>query len=194
MGAIIALGIAGIKIAFDIIYKVLKVLKLQLLLSVLFVGLVLYFTNVLFNPENKAVTYIWIVFLALGFFYAVIGNVNRIKKLFSGFEKNRKEKLKNRVEQEQIEEEKQKIIEEKKELEQLKVEIDQQKVSPKDEIKVSKIKERYPKYYRVSQNKDYVMAEYKDRYELYLKKDGKLFKVRTDAKKESVWNILPKKI
>ena len=41
---------------------------------------------------------------------------------------------------------------------------------------------QYPKYYNVKQNKNYVMAEYEDRYELYLKTQSGLSKVRTDYK------------
>lgn len=42
----------------------------------------------------------------------------------------------------------------------------------------------YPKYYRVKQNAAYVMAEYGDRYELYLKTKNGLQKVRTDYKQK----------
>ena len=40
----------------------------------------------------------------------------------------------------------------------------------------------YPKYYAVRQNKNYIMAEYSDRYELYKIENGKMFKKRTDYK------------
>ena len=43
-------------------------------------------------------------------------------------------------------------------------------------------KQTYPKYYAVKQNKNYVMAEYQDRYELYLKTPNGLSKIRTDYK------------
>jgi hypothetical protein len=39
-----------------------------------------------------------------------------------------------------------------------------------------------PRYFRVKQNPDYVMAEYADRYELFLITDGGLKKIRTDYK------------
>ena len=39
-----------------------------------------------------------------------------------------------------------------------------------------------PTYYRVKQNSEYVMAEYKDRYELYRIIDGQMKKIRTDYK------------
>ena len=40
-----------------------------------------------------------------------------------------------------------------------------------------------PKYYRVKQNPEYLMAEYADRYELYRITPNGLVKVRTDYKK-----------
>lgn len=41
----------------------------------------------------------------------------------------------------------------------------------------------YPKYYAVKQNRNYVMAEYEDRYELFVKYNGGLKRVRTDYKR-----------
>lgn len=41
----------------------------------------------------------------------------------------------------------------------------------------------YPKYYAVKQNRNYVMAEYEDRYELFVKCNGGLKRVRTDYKR-----------
>ena len=40
----------------------------------------------------------------------------------------------------------------------------------------------YPRYFAVRQNKDYIMAEYADRYELYLKDRYGLKKIRIDYK------------
>ena len=39
-----------------------------------------------------------------------------------------------------------------------------------------------PKYYKVAQNPNYIMAEYPDRYELFKKTANGLVKVRTDLK------------
>lgn len=44
------------------------------------------------------------------------------------------------------------------------------------------VAEEKPKYYRVAQNPNYVMAEYSDRYELYYKSVNGLTKIRTDYK------------
>jgi len=40
----------------------------------------------------------------------------------------------------------------------------------------------YPKYFLVRQNKNLIMAEYSDRYELYKTENGKMYKLRTDYK------------
>ena len=44
----------------------------------------------------------------------------------------------------------------------------------------------YPKYFSVKQNKNYVMGEFADRYELYLKTDKGLKLVRTDYKNQRI--------
>lgn len=41
-----------------------------------------------------------------------------------------------------------------------------------------------PKYFRVKDNKDLVMAEYDDKVELYRLENGKMIKIRTDYKTE----------
>ena len=43
-------------------------------------------------------------------------------------------------------------------------------------------REERPRYYRVKQNPKYVMAEFRDRFELYLETDGSLQYIRTDYK------------
>ena len=183
-GTFIAVLVGALKVAFDIIYKVLKVLKLQLLLSVLFVGAILFLTKVI--PENSTVFWLFIAFVALGFFYAVIGNMMRIKKFFRKYKKDKQEVRKEKEEKEKAYLEKER--EKAQKLEEAKSEKENNKVieSQKEDIQKRKysFSDKYPRYYAVSQNKQYVMAEYRDRYELYLKKDGKLFRVRTDLKKE----------
>ena len=46
---------------------------------------------------------------------------------------------------------------------------------------------KYPVYYAVKQNRNYIMAEYADRYELYFKDRNGLKKIRTDLKTENKW-------
>ena len=53
-------------------------------------------------------------------------------------------------------------------------------VQPSVQVADERIEE--PKYFRVKQNPDLVMAEYGDRYELYKISGGSLVKIRTDFK------------
>lgn len=41
----------------------------------------------------------------------------------------------------------------------------------------------YPRYYRIADNEDFVMAEYRDRYELFHDVNGERIYIRTDYKK-----------
>ena len=47
----------------------------------------------------------------------------------------------------------------------------------------SEVERETPSYYRVTQNPDYVMAEYSDRYELYYDDGGKLKYIKTTFKR-----------
>ena len=62
--------------------------------------------------------------------------------------------------------------------------IERESNEPKEEKTSSpnQTEEGKPKYYRVKQNPQYVMAEYSDRYELYYRTESGLKKVRTDYK------------
>ena len=60
--------------------------------------------------------------------------------------------------------------------------VDEEKSSSSDD-KEDQDTTDYPKYYKVKQNPAYVMAEFKDRYELYLKTKDGLKLVRTDYKR-----------
>lgn len=164
-GAFIAIIFGAVKVAFDIVYKVLKLLKLQFLLSVLFVGTILFIVKVL--PSNTKVLIIFLVFVVLGVLYTLIGNAQRFRKFFAKFEREKKEAPTPKANSEP-----ESYYQEQPKLEQ------------REEPKKYYSKEKYPKYFAVNQNQNYVMAEYKDRYELYIKKEGKLFRVRTDMKKE----------
>lgn len=53
---------------------------------------------------------------------------------------------------------------------------------PNSAMQVEVKKEEKPVYYEVKQNKNYVMAEYSNRYELYLKTESGLTLIRTDLK------------
>ena len=57
----------------------------------------------------------------------------------------------------------------------------EEKVQPIKEQSVPQTVEK-PRYFSVKQNPNYVMAEFNDRYELYLKTKDGLEKIRTDYK------------
>ena len=51
-----------------------------------------------------------------------------------------------------------------------------------EELQSKTFSDEKPRYYKLKQNPDYVMAEYSDRYELFLITAKGLEKVRTDYK------------
>lgn len=163
-GALITIIVGAVKVALDIAYKVLKLLKLQFLVGVLFVGAILFIFKVI--PENTKVLITFIVFATIGLIYFVVGNLHRINKFFNKFHKERDEK------EEKIEREKEEISRIIEEEEKIKHEKEEEKEE----------KQKYPKYFAVKEHKGYVMAEYEDRYVLYRRENGKLYKVRTDRK------------
>jgi len=55
-------------------------------------------------------------------------------------------------------------------------------VQPPIELPASEAATEKPRYYRVKQNPKYVMAEFNDRYELYLESETGLTHIRTDYK------------
>lgn len=172
-GALMTLVLGAVKVALDIVYKVLKLLKLQFLAAVLFVGAILFIFNVI--PENTKVFITFIVFAALGFIYFVAGNLHRISKFFNKFHKER-EKEAEKIEREK--EEITRIVEQQEKIRQEKEEL----IREREEIREEKERQSYPKYYAVKEHKGYVMAEYPDRYVLYRRENGKLYRVRTDRK------------
>ncbi|MBQ0099531.1 MAG: OadG family protein [Firmicutes bacterium] len=163
-GAIIALVVGAVKVALDIVYKVLKLLKIQFLAAVLFVGAILFIFKVI--PENTKVLITLIVFVALGFLYFIFGNMHRINKFFSKFQRESKKSEKEENSKEELKEEV----------------ITKQEEQNIENNREETIKQDYPKYYAVKEHKNYVMAEYQDRYVLYRRENGKLYKIRTDRK------------
>lgn len=151
-----------VKGALSFVYKLIKVFNLQLSLLVVLVGAILFFTGAFEN--NATMEVIFLIVFIISVFYAAISSVRKVLSL--GTEPKEK---KARVE----------IIKtdgEKK--------IERESNEPKEEKTSSpnQTEEGKPKYYRVKQNPQYVMAEYSDRYELYYRTESGLKKVRTDYK------------
>jgi hypothetical protein len=160
IGAIIGL----IKGVLKFIYKLLSLFNLQITLLIGVVGIILFFSGVFEN--NSGAELIFFILLIFSILYAVYASVRKILRL----DVQKKEK-RSRIE----------IVEtksvEKDSKEQIS-NINEQYLLNEPKIEVEK-----PKYYRVKQNPNYVMAEYSDRYELYYKTANGLKKVRTDYKR-----------
>lgn len=144
---------ALIKGVFKLIYKLISLFNLQFTLFVVLIGTLLYFTGTLSN--NQTVLLVFQAALIISVVYAIL---TTIKKLLGIGKKVKKSKGMQIVEPER----KTKTEEE-------------QTVSVEQPI-------GKPKYYRVKQNPDYVMAEYSDKYELYRIGQNGLIKIRTDYK------------
>ncbi len=143
-----------IKTVLKLVYKIVKLLHLQIPMLVGLVGAILYFTGAL--NQNQTVLYAYYVALGLSVLLSIVLTFRKI------FKKNKIDRKENMQ-----------IISEQDEKPGEDIE---------DKEKVSGSVEKYPKYYAVKQNKNYVMAEYADRYELYQKTNGGLKKIRTDYK------------
>lgn len=147
-----------IKKIFAIIYKVIAIFNLQPALMVALVGSVLYFTGVYDRVESLKI--ILQVAFILSAIYAIV--VTACNLLGIGKKKIKRSKGAQIVSEGQLAD---------------KPVTTTQKVEERPKEKVST-----PVYYKVKQNPNYIMAEYEDRYELYLNKNGNLVKIRTDLK------------
>ena len=142
-------------------YAIISVLNLQFTLLIAVVGGVLFFTGVL--KEYVIVKIIWLILLGFSVLYAIL---TTLAKIF-GLDKVQKKK-RGRVQASSTQS--QQPTEEKN-------------VGVVDDNKnTNECVEETPRYYRVKQNPNMVMAEYNDRYELYDVSNGMMVKIRTDYK------------
>ena len=152
----------AVKVIFEAVYKVLSFFNLQFTLLVGFVGLILYVTG-LFHKYPQIRVWFLVAIIASVF----LGLFLFIRKLFK-----KSKKLENKAERGNVQ--------------TVRVESEQAETTePKEEMKQTTptvIQNDKPKYYKVAQNPNFIMAEYPDRYELYKKTSNGLVKVRTDLK------------
>lgn len=144
---------ALIKGVFKLIYKLISLFNLQFTLFVVLIGTLLYFTGTLSN--NQTVLLVFQAALIISVVYAIL---TTIKKLLGIGKKVKKSKGMQIVEPER-----------------------KTKTEEEQTVSVEQPIEK-PRYYRVKQNPDYVMAEYSDKYELYRIGQNGLIKIRTDYK------------
>lgn len=145
---------------FKAIYSVISIFNLQLALLVLVVGLVVYLTGAMNNPTVK------LIFDGAFILSVVFAILLTIKKLLGIGKSPKKSKGVQVVNTEQTVQQVQPV----------------QPVVATPIIESQTVVPETPVYYRVKGNDNYVMAEYSDKYELFLITDGGLKKVRTDFK------------
>lgn len=150
----------AISTVFKFVYKIIKAFNLHLTLFVLLLGLVLAIVGAI--PKGSVGLIVFYVAVALSVMYAV---VKTVKNVFGIGKKNKRVKIVNQPSPEKAE----------------KTEVPSVKDDGESLEKTVKPVEQ-PKYYAVKNNPSYVMAEYSDKYELFLKTKDGLKKVRTDYK------------
>ena len=159
-------GVIGrvFSIIAKVIYRIIKLFNLQFTFLVLVAGLFLLIFGA-FN--NKTLLVCFYVVLTL----SVLG------ALYFSFTKTFYKKKKPKKEIGDVGDYDEREKEEKSEKVKPERSYTERETEPEQEIKIEK-----PKYYRVKQNPNYIMAEYSDRYELYYKTVNGLKKIRTDYK------------
>ena len=141
-----------IKTALKVAFTFLKVLKLRLVAILALLGIVLHLFGVF--DSNNTLKIFYIVALVVSIFASLWANLTRFKK------KDKKEKKAVQIVSAEVEKE-------------------QEEFTESEPIEPQTV---YPKYYNVKQNPAYVMAEYEDKFVLYLKSNGGFVKIRTDYK------------
>lgn len=142
------------------LYDVLCIFNLQFTLLVALVGVVLYFTGAL--SEHGGV----LIAFCLSFIASVVLSIVLTIRKLLGLGKKKEEKSKVQIVAQQP----------NSEGEQIAPSVAEQ---PQPVISAPK----YPVYYQVRQNKNYLYAEYEDRYELFQKTPQGLKRIRTDYKR-----------
>lgn len=143
---------ALIKLVFKIIYSVIALFNLQLTLFLLLVGAMLFFTGTMAN--YPVLMPVFQVALVLSIIYAIVATLRKALGIDKKVKKSKGVQI---------------------------VQPQEEKVQPIKEQSVHQTVEK-PRYFSVKQNPNYVMAEFNDRYELYLKTKDGLEKIRTDYK------------
>ncbi len=162
------------KAIFKGVYSVISFLNLQYTLLVLLVGLILFIAGVF--DKNQSIYVIFWVFLGLSVLLSLSLNLKRLSP------KNKKEKnLKQITEQPSVKQYSE--IQTDNYEAQAHSDIVGGQISGQPIFAPSGVIEDKPlKYFRVKQNPNYVVGEFSNRYELYLKTQGGLKRIRIDYK------------
>ena len=151
------------KTVFSFIYKFFNALNLVPALFVALVGLVLYVTGTL--NAYPVITVIFQVLLVLTAIYAIVATGRKLLGLDKRVKKSKGMQI---IDDDGAD---------------TSAETEQEKAAETEKVVNPPIrKKEQPKYFKLKQNPDYVMAEYSDRYELFLITEKGLKKIRTDYK------------
>ena len=149
-----------ISMVFTVVYKILSVFHLQLTLLVLLIGAVLFLTGAL--NKNPTVLLVFQIILICSIVHAIISTL----KGMLGIKKKPKKSKGAQILDTDGDKKENETVKNTENAVERQVQVEQDT----------------PTYFRVKQNPEYVMAEYKDRYELFrITKDG-LKRIRTDYK------------
>lgn len=152
---------------FKLVYKIIAFLNLQLALLIALIGVVLFFTGVF--EGNGAFLSVYCVVLICSAIFGVILSLLKLLGIDKRKKTRGKVKITNSSEIANVQEKAFEVA-------------SQPQLNVNESVNSRYNTEEQPKYYAVKQNQNYIMAEYSDRYELFLKTPQGLKKVRVDYK------------
>ncbi len=151
---------------FGVLNKILSVFNLQPTALLLLIGLVLYFTGTMDRSPVLLTVFQLVVIVSV--VYAVISTIKSILGIEKKVKRSKGAQIVNNAEQPTT--------------------VNTVEQSVAGVVAPVVVEQEKPVYFSVKQNPEYVMAEYKDRYELFRIVNGSLKKIRTDYKNgEEPW-------
>lgn len=166
------------KAIFKGVYWVISLLNLQVALLVVVLGIIVYFLGLF--EDNAVMRLIFLIAIIFSVAYALIATFCKVFKIDT-----KKDKDKNKPVDKYMVKDK-KPNQQPEQIQQVQQTNNYAQTNYDSgvyqEQKVDVFQQEKPRYFRVKQNPNYIMAEYSNRYELYLQTEKGLQKVRTDYK------------
>ena len=180
----------GFRAVLKFMYKIIDFLNLQLPLLVVLIGVVLYFTGTF--EKVPTVLLVFYVVICASIVFSIVATVRRLL----GFDKKSREKVK-KEKQENVASENNNAQENTDGVQGSSAFAPAPAPATEDQLRVDSVgaeiipenisvpaPSQVPVYFTVKQNPNYLMAEFDDRFELYLKTKNGLQKVRVDYKNQ----------
>lgn len=143
---------------FGVINKILSIFNLQPTALILLIGIVLYFTGTM--EKTPILLTVFQLLVVVSLVYAIVSTIKSILGLGKKVKRSKGAQIINNDQQAPV----------------------SAPINQTVPVAPVVMEQEKPVYFRVKQNPEYVMAEYKDRYELFKIVNGSLKKVRTDYK------------